>query len=194
MLGGYEQLAGGLRLTSADEVIIALDSVDSPLTDSMIRLCEQAGLRACVVPAYSDLIPHSVTVESIGHTRLLSLRSNPLDNVGGAFVKRAADIVVSAVLLVLLSPLLLMCMLGVRLSGPGPVLFRQERVGLNRKTFTMLKLRTMRQGSEQEDGWTTVNDPRRTRFGALLRKCSIDELPQLVNVLKGDMSLVGPRP
>ena len=195
VLGGLDRLEEGLAVASADEVIIALDEADSPRTQAAISACERAGLRACVIPAYNDLIPHSVTVESIGSTRLISLRSNPLDNVGGAFVKRTADIVLSLLALVLLSPLLLISMLGVRLSGPGPVLFRQERVGLNKKTFTMLKLRTMRQGSEkQPDGWTTADDPRRTRFGALLRKCSIDELPQLVNVLKGDMSLVGPRP
>lgn len=195
VLGDLSHLDAFLSVTTVDEVVIALDSPDSNLTQAMIASCETAGLRASVIPVYNDLIPHSVTVESIGLTRLISLRSNPLDNLGNAFVKRAGDIVVSLTMLLLLSPLLLVSMLGVRLSGPGPVFFRQERVGLNRRRFTMLKLRTMKMGSEQQkDGWTTADDPRRTRFGSVLRKLSIDELPQLINVLKGDMSLVGPRP
>ena len=96
--------------------------------------------------------------------------------------------------LIVLSPLMLIIAIGVKCSGPGPILFKQIRVGYMRREFRMLKFRSMRQNDEEETGWTTEEDPRRTRFGTFIRKTSLDELPQLFNVLKGDMSLVGPRP
>ena len=96
--------------------------------------------------------------------------------------------------LILLSPLMLFIAIGVKLSSPGPVLFRQTRVGFNRREFQMLKFRSMRVNQEEKTAWTKDTDPRRTKFGALIRKVSLDELPQLFNVLKGDMSLIGPRP
>ena len=102
--------------------------------------------------------------------------------------------IVSVLGLTLLSPLLLVIAVGVKRSSPGPVLFRQVRVGYLRREFRMLKFRSMRVNVEEDTGWTTDEDPRRTKFGAFLRKTSLDELPQLINVLKGDMSLVGPRP
>ena len=111
-----------------------------------------------------------------------------------AFFKRSFDILVSIVLLVLLSPLFAIIAIAIRLSSPGPVLFRQERVGLNKKTFYMLKFRSMRVNDTQDTAWSTRQDDRRTKIGSILRKTSLDELPQLWNVLKGQMSLVGPRP
>ena len=104
------------------------------------------------------------------------------------------SICTSLLLIVLTSPLMLFAAVGVKLSSPGPVLFRQERVGLNKKPFYMYKFRSMRVNDRQTTGWSTDNDPRKTRFGSFIRKFSIDELPQFFNVLKGDMSLVGPRP
>ena len=100
----------------------------------------------------------------------------------------------SGLLLVLLSPLFLILAIAIRLSSPGPVLFRQERIGLNKKPFTMYKFRSMRVNDEQDTAWSSAEDDRRTWLGAFLRKVSIDELPQLWNVLTGTMSLVGPRP
>ena len=111
-----------------------------------------------------------------------------------AFFKRSFDILVSILLLVLLSPLFAIIAIAIRLSSPGPVLFRQERVGLNKKTFYMLKFRSMRVNDTQDTAWSTRQDDRRTKIGSILRKTSLDELPQLWNVLKGQMSLVGPRP
>ena len=125
--------------------------------------------------------------------KLLSRRI-PLDNLGNAFCKRAMDICGALVLIVLTSPLMLFAAVGVKLSSPGPILFKQERVGRNKKTFLMYKFRSMRLNAKEATGWSTNTDPRKTPFGSFLRKFSIDELPQFFNVLKGDMSLVGPRP
>ncbi|HEU4394317.1 MAG TPA: exopolysaccharide biosynthesis polyprenyl glycosylphosphotransferase, partial [Planctomycetota bacterium] len=115
---------------------------------------------------------------------------------GGAALKRAMDLVLAALLLFLLSPVLLLVALAVRLTSRGPVLFRQERVGLDGRAFAMLKFRTMRSDAEAETGpvFAGPGDPRRTAIGGILRRLSLDELPQLWNVLRGDMSLVGPRP
>jgi exopolysaccharide biosynthesis polyprenyl glycosylphosphotransferase len=119
-----------------------------------------------------------------------------LESLDYAFLKRAFDLVFSSSVLVFLSPLLLLIALGVKLSSPGPIVFRQERVGLNGKTFMMYKFRTMRTSSlaVSDTGWTKPQDRRVTPLGRFLRRSSLDELPQLLNVFKGDMSMVGPRP
>ena len=104
------------------------------------------------------------------------------------------DIAGALVLIVLSSPVMLLAAVGVKLSSPGPIIFRQKRVGLNKKPFYMYKFRSMRVNTASDTGWSTNSDPRKTRFGSFIRKFSIDELPQFFNVLKGDMSLVGPRP
>jgi len=102
--------------------------------------------------------------------------------------------VLSLLMILVTSPLMLIAVIGTRLSSPGPILFRQERIGKDRKSFQMLKFRSMRVNSTSDTAWTRDGDPRRTRFGAFMRRYSLDELPQLFNVLRGDMSLVGPRP
>ena len=116
------------------------------------------------------------------------------DRKTGYALKRAFDVGASALGLVTLSPLLLGISLAIRCSSPGAVLFRQQRVGLNGKPFIMYKFRSMAAGADRSAAWTERNDPRRTRVGVWLRRYSLDELPQLVNVLRGSMSFVGPRP
>ena len=125
---------------------------------------------------------------------MINLRRIPLDNIGNAFLKRAFDIAGSLALIVLTSPLMLIAAVGVKLSSPGPVIFKQLRVGKNKREFYMYKFRSMRLNAQEQTGWSTNVDSRKTVFGSFIRKCSIDELPQFFNVLKGDMSLVGPRP
>ena len=119
---------------------------------------------------------------------------SPLDRPGFALLKRSFDVVASAAGLVVLSPLLGVLALGVRVSSPGPALFRQVRVGKDGRPFTMFKFRSMYLNSEQDTSWSGAHDARRTPFGRLIRKLSLDELPQLANVVRGEMSLVGPRP
>ena len=126
---------------------------------------------------------------------IVGLRESPHFGLNIVF-KRTMDVVLSLAALLVLSPLLLLLALVVKLTSPGPIFYRQERCGLNGKPFWMLKFRSMRVDAEKQTGavWAQKDDPRRTRFGAFLRKTSLDELPQFINVLMGDMSLVGPRP
>ena len=112
------------------------------------------------------------------------------------FFKRLFDITISMIGLIITSPILLISAIAIKIESPGPIIFKQERVGLDRKTFSMYKFRSMRLQTDEEemDKWTTKNDPRKTWWGNFMRKTSIDELPQFFNVLKGDMSVIGPRP
>lgn len=186
-----EQLLHGAEI---DEVVAALEPMETDHIAEIIYICEKCGTKISIVPSYNDIIPTRPTIDVVGDMKLIQLRTTPLDEPLNAFMKRAFDIVASLILIVLSSPIMLVAAIGTKLSSPGPILFKQERVGLNKKNFTMLKFRSMRVNSEQDTGWSTAVDNRRTKFGSLLRKTSIDELPQLFNTLKGDMSLVGPRP
>ena len=177
-----------------DEVVIALEADEYPYLQGIIANSEKNGVKVSLIPFYTKFMPSHPVYDEVGGVSLVNIRHIPLDNIGNAFVKRATDIIGSLVLIVLTSPIMLFAAIGVKLSSPGPILFKQERVGLNKKPFYMYKFRSMRVNDRQTTGWSTNSDPRKTRFGAFIRKFSIDELPQFFNVLKGDMSLVGPRP
>ena len=192
-LGSYEQTGSILENGDYDELVVALEPHEIEFMPLILSAAEKEGARVEMIPMYSEYYPTHPTFESVGRTRLVDLRATPLDNIALAALKRTMDIVGAAVLLVVLSPLFLIIAIGVRCSGPGPVLFKQERVGKNKKSFTMLKFRSMRTDIDH-NGWSQDRDPRKTKFGSFIRKFSLDELPQLVNVLKGEMSLVGPRP
>ncbi len=193
-LGTFSDLDKILATPDINEVVIALDPEEYNRLWAIIPVCEKNGVKYSVIPFYNDIIPANPTIETIGHSKLINMRVNRLENLGWAILKRSFDFITSLVGLILLSPLFLIIAIGVKRSSPGPVFFKQTRVGYQRKEFKMLKFRSMRQNSEEDTAWTTNEDPRRTKFGAFLRKTSLDELPQLINVLKGNMSLVGPRP
>ncbi|MBQ6659850.1 MAG: undecaprenyl-phosphate glucose phosphotransferase [Lachnospiraceae bacterium] len=180
--------------TSIDEVVIALEPEQYGNITKVISACEKSGVKYYVIPFYNDMIPAHPVFENIGRTKLVNMRANRLEALGWAALKRAFDILVSALGILLLSPLLLILAIGVKLSSPGPVFFRQERVGYHRKKFSMLKFRSMVVNKESDTAWSKKGDNRRTKFGSFIRKTSLDELPQLFNVLFGSMSLVGPRP
>ena len=189
-----EWLEAQLHGDGIDEVILALEPEELGVTFQVIQLCEKSGTKVSVIPFYNDVIPTRADIDNIGSIKLIQLRTTPLDEPFNAAVKRTFDVVVSALALILMSPLMLFIAAAIKLSSPGPVLFRQERVGLNKRNFTMLKFRSMRVNDAQDTAWTTNDDDRRTWIGTLIRKFSLDELPQLWNVLRGDMSIVGPRP
>lgn len=193
-LGSYAQLEQLLESQNFDEVIVALEPNETAQIRPVVAAIEKEGVRVSLIPFYNDYIPSHPTINAVGRSKLIDLRSTPLDNLGWAICKRGMDIVGSLILIILTSPVMLITAIGVKLSSPGPILFKQERIGKDRKPFQMLKFRSMRMTGTEQTGWSTDADPRKTRFGSFIRKFSIDELPQLFCVWMGSMSLVGPRP
>lgn len=189
-----DDLEKALNGTAVDEVVIALEPEEYGEITRLISICEKNGVRYMIIPFYNDMIPAHPVFENVGRTRMINMRANRLESIGWAALKRTFDVVVSVVGLLILSPLMLVLAIGVKISSPGPVFFKQERVGRDRRPFQMLKFRSMVVNSESDTAWSSVEDDRRTKFGSFMRRTSLDELPQLINVLKGEMSLVGPRP
>ncbi|WP_248928719.1 undecaprenyl-phosphate glucose phosphotransferase [Paenibacillus hamazuiensis] len=196
ILGTIDQLSQIIDNTIVDEVIIALPLEAHKKLPSIINQCEKAGVRTLIIPDYFDILPSKPFFDNFAGIPLINVRDVPLDEMTNRLLKRAFDIVFSLSAILILSPLLIIIAVGVKISSPGPIIFKQERVGLNRRTFMMYKFRSMRAlpPGVVDTGWTTANDPRKTKFGAFLRKTSLDELPQFFNVLLGHMSVVGPRP
>ena len=193
-LGNFDNLEAMLEKYHPDEVVSAVELEDYCRTPQIISACEKSGTKLSIIPIYAEYMSAHPQFDNLKGIPLMNIRRIPLDNWANAFCKRAMDVAGSLLLILLTSPVMLVCAIGVRLSSPGPVIFKQKRVGLNKKTFYMYKFRSMRVNNEQDTHWTGDHDSRKTAFGAFLRKCSLDEFPQFFNVLKGDMSLVGPRP
>lgn len=194
--GGFGSLPKLLEEKGIDEVIISLDYNEFSELETIIEACEKAGVKSNLLPFYTKYLPTKPYIDEVEGMPLINIRKVPLDNMINSFCKRLFDIIVSAIALILFSPLLLIASIGVKITSPGPIVYKQERIGRNKHSFEMYKFRSMKTDDGKSDmtTWGTKNDDRRTKFGSFIRKCSIDELPQLVNVLKGDMSLVGPRP
>lgn len=194
-LGPLEALDDVLRDTTAEELVAALDSDEFPAMDRIVNLTEKYGLKFSLIPFFAPYMISKPYIDQVGSLPLVNLRRIPLDNMFNAFVKRAMDVVGSLLLILLTSPLMLIAALGTLATLGRPIIFRQTRVGYQRKEFTMLKFRSMRSPEPgDQSGWSCYDKVRVTPFGSFLRKTSIDELPQLFNVLRGEMSLVGPRP
>lgn len=193
-LGDYIQIDAMLESLNPDEAVAALEAEEFQLLPRIINSCEKAGIKLSVIPFYSQYMPSKPYMDDIDGIPLINIRRIPLDNILNAIVKRTVDIVGALLLIILLSPIMITTAIGTKLSSPGPIIFKQERVGLNKELFTMYKFRSMRINAVESTAWTTLDDPRKTKFGSFIRKFSIDEFPQFFNVLKGDMSLVGPRP
>ena len=174
--------------------MIALESHEVEFMPMVIAAGEKAGVKISIIPFYNNYIPNHPSIDVIGNCKLMNIRQIPLDNIVLAFLKRGMDIVGSILLITLSSPLMLFVAVGIKLSSPGPILFKQERIGRYKRPFIMYKFRSMRVNTAENTGWSQNTDPRKTKFGSFIRKCSLDEFPQFFNVLKGDMSLIGPRP
>ncbi len=193
-LGTTGELDALLRKIQPDEVVMAFETVRRATITKYVSICNDNCVKVLAVPAICGIFKSQRQVKHLGMLPMIDIRSNPLDHTAARVMKRATDIVISLFLILLSSPLMIAAAIGVKLSSPGPILFKQERVGQNNRVFTIYKFRSMRVNDEESSGWTTDHDPRKTRFGNFIRKYSIDELPQFFNVLKGDMSIVGPRP
>lgn len=179
-----------------DEIAVTLALSDYDILEDIVTTCEKSGVHTKFIPDYNSLIPTRPYTEDLMGLPVINIRYVPLTNTGNMVIKRIMDIIGAALGIVITSPVMLICALLVKLSSPGPVIFKQERVGLHNKPFYMYKFRSMELQSPKEEkkAWTVKGDPRVTGIGKILRRTSLDELPQLFNILKGDMSLVGPRP
>ena len=193
-LGKRRELERYLRENVVDEVFIMLRQEEQSMLGKETALLEKYGVKFSILPQLFASLPSRIYVSSFDGMPVLGMRKIPLDSLWAAFCKRTFDILGALAALLLFSPILLAAAAAVRISSPGPVIFRQVRVGMDRRPFQMYKLRSMRVETEHQVRMACPGDDRCTPVGAFLRKYSIDELPQLFNVLKGDMSLVGPRP
>jgi exopolysaccharide biosynthesis polyprenyl glycosylphosphotransferase len=179
-----------------DEVVVAVPPSSYPNVSSAIEKLEELGKPIRAVFDLGPRFSFGSKLFQVGRLQMMNLAISPVESFAYTVVKRAFDLLAAALGLVFLSPFFVAIAALVKLSSPGPILFRQERIGRHGKVFTLLKFRTMHCCSRAESDtiWTTENDPRCTLVGGILRRFSLDELPQLVNVIRGEMSLVGPRP
>ena len=196
IIGRTDDLEQLLKEHQLDEIIIALGLSEYYKLAHIVAVCEKSGVHTKLIPDYGNIIPTRPYTEDLMGLPVINIRYVPLSNTFNAIAKRAMDIVGSIICIILFSPVMLLAAALVKLTSPGPVIFKQERVGLHNKPFIMYKFRSMQVQSKVKErtGWTTKNDARVTGVGKFMRKTSIDELPQLFNVLKGEMSLIGPRP
>jgi len=195
VLGSIDNIRRVVRSHAIDQILIALPMSERDRIIRILSEFETDAVSVRILSSVIDRLTRPVEVGEIGDIRLLAIQQHPLASWRGV-IKRLMDFTVALVGLVLLSPLLLAIAAAVRLSSPGPILFRQTRVGRDDRPFTMYKFRSMRTDAENDTGpvWAMPNDNRRTKIGTFLRRTSLDELPQLYNILVGQMSLVGPRP
>lgn len=196
VLGRIDNLPVILPENKLDEIAITLSIGEYSRLEEIVMLCEKSGVHTKFIPDYNSIIPTRPYTEDLQGLPVINIRHVPLNDGFNKGVKRLFDLVGASLCVVIFSPIMLITALLIKLTSPGPVIFSQERVGRQNKNFKMYKFRSMevQKQKEEEKAWTKKNDPRVTGIGKVIRKTSIDELPQLFNVLKGDMSLIGPRP
>ena len=196
VVGRIENIKYILPENKLDEIAITLALKDYDHLEAIVDLCEKSGVHTKFIPDYNSLVPSHPYTEDLMGLPVINIRYVPLTNTLNWILKRAVDVLGAVVGIVISSPIMLLAALAVRLTSRGPVIFKQERVGLHNKTFKMYKFRTMamQKPSAEQKAWTVKDDPRVTGVGKFLRRTSLDELPQLFNILMGEMSLVGPRP
>ena len=196
VLGRIDNLEVILPQNTLDEIAIALPLKNYKRLEEIVGRCEKSGVHTKFIPDYNSVIPSKPYTEDLSGLPVINIRRVPLTSTFNWYLKRAIDIIGSLVAIIVFSPVMLLSVIIIKCHRDGPVLFVQERVGLHNKVFKMYKFRTMveQKPEEEEKEWTTKNDPRVTGFGKFLRRTSLDETPQFFNILKGDMSLIGPRP
>lgn len=196
VVGRISELEHILAQNTIDEIAITLPLAAYAKLDGIVHVCEKSGVHTKFIPDYNNIIHSKPVTEDMDGLPVINIRNVPLTDPVKATAKRAVDIFGSLVGIVLFSPIMLVVAILIKLTSPGPIIFKQERVGLHNKPFMMYKFRSMVQQTEADEkkGWTVPGDPRVTRVGRFIRKTSIDEFPQFFNVLAGQMSLIGPRP
>lgn len=196
VLGKIDNLMIILPENRLDEIAITLGLSEYARLEEIVNLCEKSGVHTKFIPDYNQIIPTKPYTEDILGLPVINIRHVPLTNTFYAAMKRVMDIAGAICAIILFSPIMMFSVIMIKLTSPGPLIFKQERVGLHNHTFMMYKFCSMdvQPPEKEKTKWTVKDDPRVTNFGKFMRKTSIDELPQLFNVLKGEMSLVGPRP
>lgn len=196
ILGLTSDLQSMVENNHLDEIVIALNITEYAKLECLVATCEKSGVHTKFIPDYNHIIPTKPYTEDLNGLPVINIRNVPLTNTFNKLIKRIVDIIGAICALILFSiPMIIVAIL-VKTTSKGPLIFSQIRVGLHNKEFKMYKFRSMatQKASEEKKAWTTFDDPRVTSIGKIIRKTSIDELPQLFNVLKGEMSLIGPRP
>jgi len=196
IIGKLHDYKAAIQENNIDEVIIALPLSYESLIVELIDNIEPMGVRLLIVPDFYRVARRPIKLGSLGNTPILTISNIPLDNVMSRFIKRIFDIVFSLIFLILFSPFYIIISIFIKFSSKGPLHFVQDRTGYNQKDFKCIKFRSMKVTSKEvaDKIQCKEDDPRKTRFGEFLRRTNIDEIPQFINVLKGDMSIVGPRP
>ncbi len=196
VLGGLDTLERILEQNPLDEVVLTLGRKDFVHLEEIVEVCETAGVHTKFIPDYGNVIPTRPYIEDVQGIPVINIRCVPLVEPFHCFVKRCVDVCGASIAMLLFSPVMLVTALLIKFTSGGPVIYKQERVGYQNRTFFMYKFRSMVVQEEEVEklAWSIKDDPRITPVGRWIRRLSIDELPQLWNVLKGEMSLVGPRP
>ena len=196
VIGEVDHIYNLLPENTLDEIAITLSLTDYDRLEEIVSFCEKSGVHTKFIPDYNAVIPTKPYTEDLDGLPVINIRNVPLTSGWNQFLKRSMDLFGAVVACIIFAPVMLVCAILVKLTSEGPVLFKQERIGLHNKPFYMYKFRSMKLQKEADEkkGWTVKNYPRVTGIGKFMRRTSIDELPQLFNILKGDMSLIGPRP
>ena len=196
VIGKFTDIDDVLEKHRFDRVVLAIPLKYYNKINELVESCEKVGIKAEIIPDYIRYFPAQPSVDMIEDIPIINIRYVPLDDSFNKFIKGLFDYVIAIIAIIITSPIMIVTAVAIKLTSPGPVIFKQERMGYNAKTFMMYKFRSMKvqDPSNEKSEWTTKDDPRKTRVGDFIRRTSIDELPQFFNVLKGDMSVVGPRP
>ncbi|WP_296807352.1 undecaprenyl-phosphate glucose phosphotransferase [uncultured Methanobrevibacter sp.] len=196
IIGAFKDLDYVLDHHTYDRVVLAIPLKYYYKINELVESCERVGIKAEIIPDYIRYFPAQPSVDMIEDIPIINIRYVPLDDAFNRFIKNLSDFIIAVIAIIITSPIMIITAIAIKLTSPGPIIFKQERIGFHGKPFEMYKFRSMKvqNPDDEKSGWTTKDDPRKTRIGDFIRKTSIDELPQFFNVLKGDMSVVGPRP
>ncbi len=194
VLGNLDKLEKILKTKAINNVIVTLEINQVSKIISIFKSCEKYGVKVELIPSLVEIISNNPSMRQIKKFILVGIRNVPLENMFNRFIKRLFDIALSLLGLLIFLPLFIITSIIIKINSKGPVFFLQKRTGYNQKEFNIIKFRTMKTSKDANLKQATKNDPRKTKIGDLLRKTNIDELPQIINILKGDMSVVGPRP
>ena len=196
IIGSFNDLDEILENNNFDRVVLAIPLKYYYKIDEVVESCEKVGIKAEIIPDYIRYFPAQPSVDMIEDIPIINIRYVPLDDSFNRALKYLSDYIIAIIAIIITSPIMILTAIAIKITSPGPVIFKQERIGFHGRPFYMYKFRSMRvqNPSDEKSEWTTKDDPRKTGVGDFIRKTSIDELPQFFNVLKGQMSVVGPRP